>query len=363
MVSRLQQISYIAPAAPARRRSARGDEPYIRPEIGFTPKWFREPLGIDFGEKWHVDPEYRRETLIQMRGELKKRFPGTSIGQIDEPDKPLDLLTGVYGGNFVAMVFGVPPIYAADNWPTCEHKYFSDEEIDNLELPDLDNNPTFQDLMKQIDWIEKSEGEVYGHINWQGILNTAHRLRGEKLFLDLFDSPERCKKLFDAVYYVMSEGCKRVYARQKQTGVDIDFYTVSNCLVNMVSPEQYAQYFLDYDVRFGEEFGAVAIHNCAWNADAYIDAYSKVDTLGYVDMGSDSDLKRVRELIPDARRAYMYTPMDFNNNEWDKVESDVRKIAEEYGPCDLVIADIESDTPDERVLKVVDLCKEISNSK
>ena len=68
-------ISYIAPAAPATRRRARGDEPFLRPEIGFTPKWFRENVPfddgpIDFGEKWHTDPEYRRRTLIAAREEL-----------------------------------------------------------------------------------------------------------------------------------------------------------------------------------------------------------------------------------------------------------------------------------------------------
>jgi hypothetical protein len=358
-----QQISYIAPAAPARRQAATGDEAYIRPEIGFTPNWFRSVLGIDFGEKWHIDPAYRRETVLAMRGELRKRFPGSKIGNIHKPDKPLDLLTGLYGGNFVAMIFGIPAIYAEDNWPTCAHQYLSDEEADNLERPNLDTSPVFQDLMKQADWIAESEGEIHGHINWQGVLNTAHRLRGEKLFYDLFDSPERCKRIFDAVYHVMSEGCKRIYARQKESGVAMDFFTVSNCLVNMISPQQYDQYFLEYDRKLGEEFGAMAIHNCAWNADAYVEVYSKIETLGYVDMGSDSDLERVRKLIPNARRAYMYTPMDLANNSWEKVESDIKKIADEYGPCDLVIADIEADTPDEKIQNVLDLCEEISNRK
>ncbi|TFG50706.1 MAG: hypothetical protein E4H40_00745 [Candidatus Brocadiia bacterium] len=359
----LQQISYIAPAAPARRQSATGDEPYIRPEIGFTPKWFRTALGIDFGKKWHVDPAYRRETVIAMRNEIRKRFPGSKIGDVHKPDKPLDLLTGLYGGNFVAMIFGIPAIYAEDNWPTCAHQYLSDEEADKLEPPDLDTNPVYQDLNKQVDWIAKSEGQVLGHINWQGILNVAHRLRGEKLFYDMFDSPPRCKRVFDAIYYVMSEGCKRLYAKQKKTGVNIDFYTVSNCLVNMISPQQYEQYFLEYDVKFGKEFGALAIHNCAWNADPYIELYSKIDTLGYVDMGSNSDLERVRRMIPNARRAYMYTPMALANNSWEQVESDIRRIADQYGPCDLVIADIEADTPDEKIKNVLDLCKEISSRK
>jgi len=54
-----QLVSYIALAAPATRRPTRGDEPFLRPEIGFTPNWYRQAVGIDFGERWHTDFAYR----------------------------------------------------------------------------------------------------------------------------------------------------------------------------------------------------------------------------------------------------------------------------------------------------------------
>lgn len=361
MISLCQQISYIAPAAPARRRPATGDEPFMRPEIGFTPNWFRAALGIDFGQRWHTDPEYRRETVLAMRDELRKRFPGTKIGGIDQPDKPLDLLTGVYGGNVVAMIYGVPAIYAQDNWPNCEHKYLSDDEADNVEPPDLDKNPVFGDIMKQVDWIEQSEGQILGFLNWQGILNNAQRLRGEKIFFDIIDSPDRCRRLFKCIYSTMSEAIKRLHERQKASGVDINFMTVSNCLVNMISPQQYREHFLPFDKQFEQEFGCIAIHNCAWNADPYIEDYSNINNLGYLDMGINSDLARARQMIPSARRALMYTPMDLTNKPWEEIVEDMEHIARDYGPCDIVAADIDVDAPDERVKGLVELCEQISS--
>lgn len=358
-----QQISYIAPAAPARRQPATGQEPFMRPEVGFTPNWYRSALGIDFGEKWHTNPAYRRETVLAMRVELKRRFPGTKIGGIDRPDKPLDLLTGVYGGNVVAMIYGVPIIYAQDNWPNCQHKYLSDEEVDNLEPPDLHRNPVFQDIIRQLDWIEQSEGQIHGFLNWQGILNNAQRLRGEKIFFDIIDAPDRCSHLFECIYNTMTEAIKRLHERQRKSGVNINFMTVSNCLVNMISPRQYRDLFLSFDQRFQAEFGCIAIHNCAWNADPYIEDYSKIKNLGYIDMGLDSDLARAGRMIPNARRALMYTPMDLANKPWDQIRDDMEKIARDYGPCDIVAADIEADTPDERVQALIDLCEEISDRK
>jgi hypothetical protein len=217
--------------------------------------------------------------------------------------------------------------------------------------------------MRQVDWVEKSEGKILGYINWQGILNNAQRLRGEKLFFDLVDSPGRCHRLFETIYTTMTEGIKRYHKRQNDSGVETNFMTVSNCLVNMISPDQYRQYFLPYDMRFQEEFGNIAIHNCAWNANPYLEDYSKVKNLGYIDMGIESDLSRARRLIPDARRALMYTPMDLANKPWEEVKTDIERIADEYGPCDIVAADIEADTPDKKVQDLIDLCADISRRK
>jgi hypothetical protein len=355
-----QLISYIAPAAPATRRPAMGDEAFLRPEIGFTPNWYRNALGIDFGQKWHTDPVYRRETVLAMRSELKRRFPNAEIGGVNRPDKPLDLLTGTYGCISVAAIYGVPIIYYEDKWPNCEHRYLNDEDVDSLEAPELDTNPFFQELMVQVDWIAAHEGRVEGFINFQGVLNNAYRLRGEKLFYDMKDRPQRCRHLFDCVCTTMIEAAKLLHERQLESGVEVGFFTVSNCLVNMVSPEQYRNFLLPFDRRIGEVFGCIGIHNCAWNADPYIDDYAAVPHLGYIDMGLDSDLARAKQVIMHARRAVMYTPTDLANKSLELIKVDLEKVARDYAPCDVVVADIEAGTPDERIMAFLELCDEIN---
>ena len=245
-----QLISYIAPSAPATRRPATGNEPFLRPEIGVTPRWFREALGIDFGRRWHTEPAYRRETVIAMREELTRRFPGTRIGGIDREGGPLDLLTGVFGACTVAGIYGIPLIYAEDNWPNCEHRYLNDEEVDALTPPDLGENAFFRDLMRQVDWIASSGARVEGF----------------------------------------------------------------------------------------------------------------VPHLAYIDMGLDSDLRRAREVFPRARRAIMYTPMDVANKPLETIRSDLKRIARDYAPCDIVFADIEAGTPDERVRDLLAICEELSHT-
>jgi hypothetical protein len=352
-------ISYIAPSAPATRRRATGALPFLRPEVGFTPGWYREKLGVDFGQRWHTDVGYRREALLAMRAELRRRFPGTAIGGVDRPDHPLDLLTGVFGTCGVAAIYGVPIVYARDGWPDCERRFLTDREIDSLEPADLDASPFFRGLMAQVEEIAAS-GPVEGYINWQGVLNNAHRLRGEQLFYDMADRPDRARHLFDCVCATMIEAAGRLHARQSDSGVTVDFFTVSNCLVNLVSPAQYAEQLLPCDRRLAETFGALGVHNCAWTADAYLEHYAKLPDVQYIDMGLGSDLRRAREAFPRARRALMYTPMDLANKTLAGIGADLERIAREYAPCDLVVADIEADTPDERVRAVLDVCAELS---
>jgi len=358
----MQLISYIAPGAPATRREAEGKEPSLRLELGFTPRWYRQYLDIDFGRRYHTDPAYRRLAIIAMRDLLAKRFPGSQIGRHDLK-VPLDLLTGTYGACIVAGIYGVPIIYSSDGWPNCEPAYLAEGQLERLEPPDLASNPVFQNLLTQVDWIARQEGRVEGFINWQGVLNNAQRLCGERLFLDLFDNPGRCKRLFDCVTSTMIDAAKQLHTHQRITGFNPGFFTVSNCLVNMVSPGQYERFLLPHDRRIAEAFGCIGIHNCAWNATPLFDAYAQVPYVGYIDMGIESDFTLARKRFPTVRRALMYTPMDLVNKTLMEIEVDFKRAAEELSPCDIVLADIDAGTADTRVIEALEMGKHLGQGR
>ena len=355
-----QLKSYIAPAAPATRRPATGSEPFVRAEVGFTPRWYHESLGIDFGRRWHTDVTYRREAARAMLDELRRRFPNARIGREDDADGALDLLTGVFGTCLVAAIFGLPIIYATDNWPNVEHRYLTRDQVAVLEVPDLDTSPIFQDLLRQVDEIERLEGRVAGFINWQGVLNNAQRLRGPDLFLDLYEAPQSAHHLFRVICETMLLAIRRLHERQRAGGVDYRFATVSNCSVNMISPAQYEEFLLPCDRRIASEFDTVGIHNCAWNADPYMPFYAGIPNLGYIDMGINSDLREARKLMPHARRALMYTPMDLDEKPMEAIREDMDRIARDYGPCDIVLADIDSGISDDRIMDVIACCERLS---
>lgn len=81
---------------------------------------------------------------------------------------------------------------------------------------------------------------------------------------------------------------------------------------------------------------------------------------GMVDMGMNSNLVLAKELFPSARRAVMYTPMDAANKSRGELEADILRLAREFAPCDLVVADVDATTPDERILEIIDLTAKVS---
>lgn len=353
-------ISYIAPGAPATRQPATGDEPFLRPEIGFTPKWYRDALGIDFGGRWHIDVSYRLDALARMRAELDRRFPAANIGVPRYRPGVTDALTGVHGACAIAGIYGLSILYRADQWPVSTGVPLTEEQVAVLQPPDLDTNPFFGALIRHVDDTASRLGTVTGYINWQGVLNNAHRLRGEDLFTDLFTAPELCHHLFDCVCTTMIDATRRLRERQHASGFAVSFFTVSNCLVNLVSPELYSEFLFPYDRRIAEAFGTIGVHNCAWTVDPYLDAYAALPNVAYIDMGIESNLIRARERFPHARRAVMYRPTELAEKPLVELERDLERIARELGPCDIVAADIESGTPDGRVRELIDICNRIS---
>ena len=358
MGTKQQLISYIAPGAPATRRPVTEKLAFLRPEIGFTPRWYNRVLGIDFGECWHTDPSYRLASRIKMYNELARRFSSYPVGRIDSDT--IDIVTGTFGTTAIASIYGIPVRYNTEQWPTSEHKFLSDEEIENITPPDLDKNSFFLSLLKQIDFVLEHEGKITGFMNWQGVLNNAQRIRGQKIFTDMYINPARTMHLLDCICTTMIEAAKRFNLRKSCNGDSLAFATVSNCLVNLVNPEMYCKFLLPFDQKIAEAFDVIGIHNCAWTADPYLGYYAKIQGVAYMDMGIDSDLDQARRLFPDARRAIMYTPMDITRKRIHELRNDLEQIARRYGPCDIVAADIDYGTSDSKLSDLIEICEQIS---
>jgi len=358
-MSILQLRNHIPISAPARREPADGSESPMRVSLGFEPGWFHRRCGADFSERWHRDPAYRHESLARMQAELCRAFPEVSYWKPGEP-RDLATLSGVYGVYVIPMAFGFSLRYAPDRWPELEPgQKLSVQQVERLDADRALTGPFVEELFAQMDIIERNWGTIYGYPNWQGVLNIAFHLRGQEIFLDLVDRPELAAHLFSVICDVMIGLARMVQERQRRSGFYVNHFCVSNCTVNMVSPATYRRFLFPHDKKIAESFERFGVHTCNWNVTPYLGVLSELPKLGYLDMGMDSDMAQVRELFPETRRAVIYSPVKLQEASLDQITADMERVHRELSPCDVVMADIQSTTPDERVKDLLRICSRL----
>ncbi len=333
-------------------------QPELRIMHGFTPAWFRKNMGLDYSEPWHTDPEKRRESLIQMKKTLNQHFPTLGLGG-SHPEAVPGTLSVAYGTTTIASILGTPVHFMENNWPANPPSKMSEDQAAELQVPNLDENPTFCDLMRQMDFIEGKWGKIEGVLNFQGVLNNAFRVRGQDIFVDMLKNPDLAHHVFNVVTETMLQVIRRIYSRQETSGVRRDYFITSNCVVNMISGKQYEELLLPYDQKLSKSFEYFGIHNCAWNVNLYLDGYRTIEKLGYLDFGLESDLRRLHDDFPDTRRCLMVSPVELKEKSLDEIRSDLERIHDLLSPCEIIITDIEADCPDERVVDFYSLCGEI----
>jgi len=270
----------------------------------------------------------------------------------------------------VSSCYGLPLVYRCDNWPDAAGgAHLPKEDLAAIvaagpfdfsrpeNLPG--GGPTVRSLFSQMEEIHRRWGPVHGYLNYQGILNIALKLRGNDLFIDMFDDPAFIHGLFGHIARSIGDLSKTVQARQRETGFDVDLLSMSNCVMSMVSPAQYEEFVLPLDQRLSGEYRRFGVHTCNWVIDPYASSLRKIEKMGYIDTGVDSDLARVQSLFPEARRAVLYTPGEVESKTLVEIAGDLERVARDYAPCDLVLADVETTADEGRIRSFLEIAAEL----
>ena len=128
----------------------------------------------------------------------------------------------------------------------------------------------------------------------------------------------------------------------------------------MISPKSYREFILPYDLRLSQSFARFGVHSCNWVIDPYIDEFNKIDNLGYIDFGSESNLAKIKRGFPDARRHVFYNPAFLVRKPKEEVRQDIERFYEELAPCDLCLPDTDDFIPDQKIVEFVEMAGEIA---
>ena len=326
---------------------SQADSSPVKVHVSFSPDWFAARMGLDMGERWHTDPRCRRDSFAAMAQALNAEFPRLRLG--GDPQEIRGGISQIANCAPVGALFGQEVLYSRSGWPENTRRLLGDAAADSLEVPDFTSGRFFADLMRQMDTIEKVWGAIEGELNYQGILNTAFRLRGEQIFTDMLTAPERAHHVLDVVCETTMRFADAVYDRQGRSGAKRDYFVTSNCVVNMISEDAYRQFVMPYDRRLSDHYPHFGVHNCGWKVDAYAHAYAEIRSLGYLDFGIQSDLDTLKSLFPRTVLTVILNPDDIIGRTSAEVRRTLEKLRASLGQCRILLGSLDGKTKPQEV--------------
>jgi len=326
-----------------RLRPGREEPRAITVVTGFMPAWWQAEYGIAFGEPFHTDPRVHRGTLVRMSAALKQRFGDLGSFVFGDDYEDSYACERMYGDGFIPSLFGSRIHFDdASGHPYAECMHLDDGAVRRLEAPDFDTHPVFRTICDP-----RKEGfrRVTGELGYEGVINIAHKLRGEQMFFDMVEQRELFGHLADVIATTLDGVVHRVRAWQApETPASL---VVCDCLINMISCDMYRELLLECDARLSRSFPLFGIHTCNWTVDPYLDALAEMaGRIQYLDMGAASDLDRVHRLFPRLRPSVFYHPERLRQLPRAQVRKEIDELCRKIGRGYILLSDLEAGTPD-----------------
>jgi len=258
------------------------DEPdRCRPMIIVNP--FGAPVnGLPTWEERLADP------LVMLRAELDTLRPHLETG-----DDRVPTVRVQFGTAQVAAAFGCRMHIPENSLPAAGSHVLSDaEDVYQLSVPPIDAGwygklAEWTDIWKQ----NLPAGVHIQHPDIQSPFNSAHLIRGNDILTDFYDHPDEVDMLLDRVtdfMLVITKHVKSMISDDQEWFFDWGamwkgIARISNCSMQMISPQLYRDHVLPRDIRFFDSIGSGRMHYCGITGDV-IDNFFKVPLITGLDV-------------------------------------------------------------------------------
>ena len=314
-----------------------GPKDMVKLQARFLPNWFHDQYKMVFGDRYAADVKYRTELGMEQQRLLNKRFGDVGLGSV-EPKPELNL--GSVYHNLVSLMYGTE-IHRTDEdegWIT--HRNIGPDEAAALSPPSVEDSPLIQELVRQAKWYVDRYGPALMNPGIDGITNIAFSIAGDEFFTWFVLHPQVVKHMLGIIRQTtveVHEHFRRLCGQPAPMGL-------GNCTVCMISPQMYERIVMPYDLiwcRRAQSFGFQFGFHMDGRLDNYAEVIAKFPYLYRVDMGSDTDLRRVRKVLPDKIfRVYLYSHQLVEMTP-SQVEGFLGRIVEDGGGAEKIILQLD----------------------
>ena len=271
--------------------------------------WLHEQGGFEFDEAYYLDPDTHLQREEQIHAFVASRFPDDPVynmeahlGRIEYRQQPTALVGALQPNLLLGAAVGAQFVFYGDKDPDITPAPLAHiRDLTQLPIVDWEHQWPMRLLLDQTRMMRtKWHGQrtvvppffwdTGGRATIHGVLTTAQKLLGERIFIELIDNPSFVRGLLQWISdsYVQLIELFANAADMKVTGIHI-----GECSLCTISASVFRETVLPYVNALSHRFGAVRLHSCG-QSNHLLDAFQEVQHLGSLNVGSNTSLVHMR---------------------------------------------------------------------
>jgi hypothetical protein len=306
--------------------------------IGFTPSLLHKQFGVDLGERFYRDPDYRIRTTMELDRAVYDAYGRLGLG-FKEPF-PRGTIAP-FGHRFMPVMYGCDCNFTPDSEPWGAIRTLREEEIDGLPVwtrERFEASEPVREVLEQARHIRKHYDlsktrasdpripELSTQQNLGSVVNTAFSVQGDSLFMDYIVRPDTARKFYANITDLMLR-CIEYFS--EFDGTPVTMLGLGNCTVAMISPNQYREFNQEFDLRLidhARKLGVPFLMHQDSDVNVHLENYARLGYVHSLDLGQDTDFGIVARLFSQASVNCMFFPSWVNAHTADEIRDEVLRL-------------------------------------
>jgi hypothetical protein len=318
-------------------KSAFSNNPLLPADIVLAPAWWFHNEGITFDEDFFYHPARRVEVERQMEEVLYRRWGEYGLGQDKDKDVPIVGAVHLAAGYLLSEMLGCRVEYKEDGPPQVICRQLQDLSISAEAVFESEAYKKFEGLTESL---KVKFGHLKGDVNWGGILNIALDLRGEGLFMDMFDRPDEVKDFLSEIAKVIERFTQQLQRETGSTSISVNrtvrylepaIFLHSECSHTMISAEDYKKFLFTYDEQWSDKYRPFGVHFCGKDAHRYAEVFAELPHVDFLDVGWGGDVAELRKHLPNTFLNIRLSPVEIIEQSVDDIAAIIRRLVADSG--------------------------------
>ncbi len=313
------------------------NSPVLAADIVLAPAWWFHNEGITFDEDFFYHPAKRVETERKMEEVLYERWGKYGLGEDRDKDLPVVGAVHLAAGYLLSEMLGCKVDYREDAPPQVICRQVEDLSISADAAFESSAYKKFERLTESL---KTKYDYLKGDVNWGGILNIALDLRGEALFMDMFDRPDDVKVFLSEIAKVIERFTQDLYKETGSTSISVNrtvrhlepaVFLHSECSHTMISAEDYKKFLFAFDQQWSEKYRPFGIHFCGKDAHRYATVFAELGHLDFLDVGWGGDVAELRKYLPNTFLNIRLSPVEIIEQSVGEIANTIRRLVADSG--------------------------------